>query len=370
MLLALVFSLLLLVYAYIGYPLLIALLARYFPLRLQTASRASPMVSVLIPVYNGGDFVARKIDSLLAQDYPRDKLELLLCSDASNDGTDKVLVDYAARFPGIVRNFRMEERSGKPLILNFLRKEARGEVLLMTDIRQPLEKNCIEVLVTKLASHNVAVVGGMLLLRGRTGAGFYWKYEKWIRQCESDFRSVTGVSGSLYVIYAEDMPELPRDIILDDVWVPSVQRLRGKRVILAPEAVAWDDAMDDEQEFGRKVRTLAGNYQLLVRLPALLSPFHNPSWFEFISHKVVRLLCPWALLVLLLSNIVLLQEVEGMMAYGMMALLGGQLLFYLLAALGKKAGAPGKLARTFVILNFAAVVGLWRYMLGRQKIAW
>lgn len=370
MLFILVFSLLFLIYTYMGYPLIIGLLSRWFPLSFRPITGACPVVSALIPVYNGQQYIARKIESLLDQNYPAQNLELLLCSDASDDGTDELLADYEKRFPGRVRRFRMDKRTGKPAILNMLRKEAKGEVLLMTDIRQPLNKDCVEKLVARLAIPGVAVVGGMLLLRGRTGAGLYWAYERWIRQSESDFRSVTGVSGSLYAIAAEDMPCLPSDIILDDVWVPSVQRLGRKRVILEPEAVAWDDAMDDEREFGRKVRTLAGNYQLLGKLPALLSPFHNPSWFEFVSHKVMRLLCPWAMLLLLLSNIALLPQLDGMAWLWVLLLLVGQGFFYLFALLGGKAGGVGKLARTFTVLNLAAVVGLWRHLLGKQRIAW
>ena len=363
-------SLLVLLYTYAGYPLLIAFLARCCPLKLEPVSGVCPSVSALIPVYNGEDFIEGKIESLLNQDYPAENLEVLLCSDASDDQTDKMLAEFELRFPGRVRWFRMETRSGKPTVLNRLRKEAKGEVLLMTDIRQPLEEHCVRKLVARLAIPEVGVVGGLLLLRGQTGAGLYWKYEKWIRQSESDFRSVTGVSGSLYVIAANDMPALPEDIVLDDVWVPSIQRLKKKRVVLETEAIAWDTALNDGKEFGRKVRTLAGNYQLLARLPALLVPFRNPSWFEFMSHKVLRLVCPWALLLLVSSNILLLPQLEGRAVLAGTALLVCQGGFYLLALLGEKGGSLGRLARTFAVLNLAAVVGLWRHLTGRQRIAW
>ncbi|BAO45447.1 glycosyltransferase [Thiolapillus brandeum] len=363
-------SLLILVYTYVGYPLLIAFLARCCPLGLKPRQGHTPSVSVLIPVYNGQDFIRGKIESLLQQDYPGHKLEILLCSDASDDQSDAILRESERNYPDQVRVFYMEQRSGKPAILNRLRKEARGEVLLLTDIRQPLKQDCVSKLVARLEIPGVGVVGGMLLLRGSTGAGLYWRYERWIRQSESDFRSVTGVSGSLYVIAAEDMQDMPEDIILDDVWVPSVQRLRKHRVVLEPEAVAWDEAMEDGREFGRKVRTLAGNYQLMARLPALLSPWHNPSWFEFFSHKLMRLVCPWALLTLFVSNLLLLFQEPGRGFILLELLMAGQVVFYVLALLGERAGALGRLARTFVVLNIAAVVGLWRYLSGRQKIAW
>lgn len=363
-------SLSILIYTYVGYPLLIAFLAKCCPLDLKPRQGWIPRVSVLIPVYNGEDFIEDKVESLLRQEYTGAKLEILLCSDASDDQSDMILRECERKYPDQVRVFCMERRSGKPAILNRLRKEATGEVLLLTDIRQPLKQDCVSKLVARLAIPGVAVVGGMLLLQGSTGAGLYWRYERWIRQSESDFRSVTGVSGSLYVIAAEDLEDIPEDIILDDVWVPSLQRLRRHRIVLEPGAVAWDKAMNDGREFGRKVRTLAGNYQLMARLPALLSPLHNPSWFEFVSHKLMRLLCPWALLALFVSNLLLLFQAQGRGLMALALLMGGQLFFYGLALLGERAGALGRLARTFVLLNLAAVVGLWRYLSGRQKIAW
>ncbi len=366
-------SLFILVYTYAGYPLLIALLARLFPRRPRLVEQAElPRVSALIPVFNGEAFIQEKLDSLLAQDYPADRLEILFCSDCSSDGTDELLEACAREHPEQVRVFRMDERTGKPAILNRLRKEARGDVLLMTDIRQPLDPGCLARLVAGLADPWVGVAGGQLLLRGQTGAGLYWKYENMIRLAESGFRGVTGVSGSLYVIAAEDMQDLPRDIILDDVWVPSLQLLRGRKAILVPESVAWDKAMPDSREFARKVRTLAGNYQLLARLPVLLLPWRNPVWFEFVSHKLLRLLCPWMLVLLLLGSVVLAVDAQQGPVLRMLAgvMLVGQLLFYLLALAGEKAGRLGKLARTFVVLNLAAIVGLWRHLRGAQKIAW
>ena len=149
-------------------------------------------------------------------------------------------------------------------------------------------------------------------------------------------------------------------------------RLRRARVLLAQNAIARDQAFSDEREFGRKARTLAGNYQLFARMPRLLLPFVNPSWFETMSHKVARLLCPWLLLALMLTCSIATAGVgsEGAERQILCALLLAQIAFYLLAALGSRAGRVGTLARTFVVLNAAALVGLWRFVTGRQKITW
>ncbi len=367
-------SFVILVYAYAGYPLLIALLAHFFPLDVKSDDSYLPKVSALIPVYNGVAFVRSKLDSLLQMDYPQNKLEILICSDTSNDGTDEILNEYESRYPERVQVFRMESRSGKPSILNRLRKHASGEVLLMTDIRQPLVKQCLLSLTRLLADPSVAVVGGQLVLTETTGPGIYWRYENWIRACEARFRGLVGVSGSIYAIKAHYMEDLPADVILDDVWIPAIQRLKHRKVLRSAEAIAFDKAEGNEQEFRRKTRTLGGNYQLFFRLPGLLLPFVNPSWFEMMSHKVFRLLCPWALVSLLLACVWIVLQPKlagGQLTYQLICiLLIAQVTFYLMAIGGSRSGRLGQLARTFVILNLAAVLGLWRFLTGKLQITW
>lgn len=244
----------------------------------------------------------------------------------------------------------------------------------MTDIRQPVDSRCLRVLVSYFADPAIGAVSGNLELRGGTGAGFYWKYEKWIRRSEGNFRSMVGVTGAVYMVRKQDLPDLPVSITLDDMWVPMRLRLEGKRVAFAPDAIAYDEAFEDGREFGRKTRTLAGNYQLLAALPKLLVPFVNPSWFETFSHKILRLVCPWALLVLIAVSAIALaagQQSLGIWQYRILQLLAaGQGAFYLLALMGKLAGKPGNIARTFVVMNFAAIVGLWRFIRQSQRVTW
>ncbi len=363
-----------LVYTYFAYPLLIAVCARLWPMQIRKDHGHTPMVSALIPVYNAEAYIAQKIDSLLAMDYPADRFEILFLSDASDDKTDLILQEYAKLHPSRIRVFRAETRSGKPSALNRLRKEARGNLLLMTDIRQPLNKRCLRELASYFADPSIGAVSGSLELAGDTGAGFYWKYEKWIRRNEGQFRSMVGVTGAIYALRAADLVDLPTDIALDDMWVPMRLRLQGKRIAFAPEAMAFDQAFADDREFGRKARTLAGNYQLFAALPRLLLPFVNPSWFETFSHKILRLLCPWALLGLALVCALALAHGQGPMSlwqYRILQLLAaGQLAFYLLALVGQAGGKLGNIARTFVVLNLAALVGLWRFATTGQKITW
>lgn len=363
-----------LVYTYVGYPLLVALLARLFPWRAEVDPYWLPTVSVLIPAYNAAPYVRRKLDSLLALDYPADRLEILVYCDGSLDRSADIAREYSARDPR-VRVIESTNRLGKPHALNVMREAARGEVCLMTDIRQPLARNALRALVARLSDPRVGCVSGNLVLKGKSAAGLYWRYENWIRNSEARFRSMVGATGPIYVVRRADLLSLPADTILDDQWIPMRLRLQGRRLLLSLEAEAYDTAFDNKREFVRKVRTLAGNYQLFTRLPALLLPFVNPSWFETASHKLLRLATPWLLALLFASSFIGALSpawAVGGAAWslGLRVLFAAQVVFYLAAMAGAALGRFGALARGFVVLSTAAVVGLWRYARGAQKVTW
>ena len=359
-----------LLYTYLGYPLLIALCARLSPLRVPEQPDFTPRVSVLMAVYNGGRYLDKKLQSLIAQDWPTGALEILIYSDGSSDDT----ADIARRWAlgdARIRLIAGRERAGKPTGLNRLREAASGDVLFITDVRQPLNRGALRALVRRLADPRVGCVSGNLVLEGAAGSGAYWRYEKFVRKQEARFRSIVGVSGSIVVLRKEDLPLLPADLILDDVFIPMRLRLQGRLILFADDAEAYDVAFDDDREFGRKVRTLAGNYQIFALLPGLLSPLHNPSWWETISHKLLRLLCPYVLLACLaVTGIAAFREEALLWRKLADALLAAQLGLYFLAVLGKRAGKLGSLARTFVVMNAAAAVGLWRYVTHGQRVTW
>jgi cellulose synthase/poly-beta-1,6-N-acetylglucosamine synthase-like glycosyltransferase len=264
-----------------------------------------------------------------------------------------------------VRVIANEQRRGKPTGLNTLRGEATGELMLLNDVRQPLVPGALRALASAFADPAVGCATGNLVLEGPAGSGVYWRYENWIRRQESAFRGVVGMTGPIGMVRRRDLPHLPDDVVLDDVWIPMRIALGGKRTVFIPEAEARDAAFADTREMQRKVRTLAGNYQLFSRIPALLVPFRNPIWFETFSHKVMRLLAPWLLIALLAISL------RGACCSRWLAFLAvAQLAFYAAAAAGPRLGRIGSLARTFVVLNGAALIGLWRFLSGRQRITW
>ena len=357
--------LVLVVYTYAGYPILIATLARFAGRKSETDREWTPTVSVLCSVYNGATYIEDKFRSLAAQGYPADKLELIFYDDGSSDDSAEVLEAVCAgRARSVV--IRGQTRRGKPAGLMAMAERASGDVLLLTDVRQPLNKGAARELVAALSDPSVGCAGGMLELSGASGAGAYWKYERWIRSSESSFRSVVGVSGSIYAIAKADFPEVPLQTILDDLYVPMSVLTSGRgRVVLVPEAKAFDVAADDGREFQRKARTLAGNFALFRELPSVLSPLRNPIWFETVSHKLLRLVCPWALLALI--PISCIAAADSRFFLGLAACQGAA---YAAAAAGPIAGPIGRLARTFVVMNAAAIVGLWRFLRGRQSVTW
>jgi cellulose synthase/poly-beta-1,6-N-acetylglucosamine synthase-like glycosyltransferase len=375
-------------YTYLGYPALIALCARVASAKRQALdkaarprtdpepARAAPFISVFLPVFDGAAALPRKIDSLLTQDHPASRIEILVYCDGCGDHSEAAARAAAARpeAGGRIRVFAAPVRRGKPAAINRLAAEARGDLFLFNDVRQPLSANAARALAVAFSDSRVGCATGRLVLDGSAASGAYWRYEDWIRTQESRFRGVVGMTGAISMMRRTDFVPLPEALILDDVWIPMRLALAGKRVVSVSDATAHDAAFDDQREFRRKVRTLAGNYQLFALLPALLVPFRNPIWLETFSHKVLRLCAPWLLLALLVAS----SSAAGSAAWSsraaggtpMRVVLAAQLAFYLAAALGFRAGRVAGLARSFVVLNVAAVAGLWRYLSRRQRVTW
>ena len=365
----------LLAYTYVGYPIVIGVLARLFPRkRAVSDDSALPTVTVCLPVFNAASYLPAKVESLLAQEYPAERVQILITCDGCTDGSETVARQLAANpaAGGRIRVLVAPGRSGKPTALNTMSAEATGDLLLLNDVRQPLSRTAMRALARELSDPAVGCATGNLVLAGGAGSGVYWRYENWIREQESRFRGVVGMTGPIAMMRRADFAPLPPDIVLDDVWIPMQLGMAGKRVAFVAEAEARDAAFEDDREFKRKARTLAGNYQLFARLPALLVPFANRIWFETFSHKIMRLLAPWILLWLAAVSLLGATSAGAPAATValMRALLIAQVLFYLAAAAGRRAGRLGGLARTFVVLNSAALVGLWRYLSGRQRITW
>ncbi len=357
-------------YAYVGYAAWLWLRSRWAPRPVRRGS-IEPAVSAVMVVRNEEAVIARKLENLLTLDYPTDKMEVVVVSDGSSDGTAATLEQFAQN--ARVRICLKPESQGKALGLNDAIKRASGGILLFTDARQTIEPMALRLLIENFADPAVGCASGELMLgdpaSGETGQGMglYWRIEKKIREMESASGSVVGATGAIYCARRTLLEPLPAGTILDDVLLPMQVVRQGARVIFDSRARAWDSPdLGGSREFSRKVRTLSGNYQLLQLAPWLLGS-KNPIRFEFISHKLSRLTVPFALLALLVASLCLPQ-------LWYRAALGAQLVFYILSMLamaGVKFGPLARVAdaaRTFVVLNSAALVAFVNFVTGRKAV--
>jgi poly-beta-1,6-N-acetyl-D-glucosamine synthase len=341
------------VYVLAGYPLLLGLLARRNTRPVGKRFEELRTVSIILPVRNGGAWIRQKIESIRDLDYPRELVEVLVVSDGSEDATEQI----AREFP--LENLRVFAIpcGGKALALNKGMEHATGEILFFTDVRQTLAPDSLRNLIACFADPSVGAASGELIIRdGATSeeiqTGLYWKYEKWLRKRLSRIDSVPGATGSIYAMRAKLVRPLRPDTILDDVSLPLSAFFRGFRVIFDETAKAFDYPASLKTEFRRKVRTQAGVYQTIGEFPALLGP-GNRMWLHFVSHKLGRLMLPWALLWMLAASFRLVQPLATVA-------LALQAAFYGLALLDtwlpetwvvKRLSSP---IRTFVVLMLAA----------------
>jgi poly-beta-1,6-N-acetyl-D-glucosamine synthase len=358
-------------YTYAGYPLWLWMRRRLRPLPVQAAA-IEPFVSIVMVVRNEARVLEAKLGNLLGLDYPEAQAEIVVVSDGSTDGTESILREYA-RSPRVHAVFNQLSR-GKAAGLNDAFNVAHGEIVVFTDARQKIEAGGLRILLESFADPQVGCVSGELMLgdpdagEKAKGMGLYWRIEKTVRELESASGSVVGATGAFYGVRRELLHPIPPETLLDDVYIPMQVVRAGKRVVFESRARAWDRPdQGAEREFARKVRTLSGNYQLLQMQPWLLTGA-NPIRFEFVSHKILRLAVPFALVAALVACAFLPQPV-----YRGAFLL--QLAFYALSLVGMARMKVGPIARagdaafTFVVLNTAAVVAFANFVTGR-KAAW
>lgn len=350
-------------YLLAGYPLLLAYVSRRpgAPVRKDPAFR--PRVSVLLAVHNGAAFITRKLECLLALDYPPHLLQILVASDDSTDGTDRLVEEFASRGVRLVR----VPRGGKAAALNALLPYATGEILFFTDVRQIIAPDALAHLVANFADPAVGAATGELRLLKQGGAAasgspgeqadmeLYWRYELWARRCHSAIDSIFSVTGCIYALRRSLAQPLPPGTLTDDAVFSLRAFFSGYRVIFDPAAVAYDYPTAEGGEFRRKLRTLAGMWQLHLRFPALFTSADRMRW-HFLSYKFGRLVLPWAILAVWGATLAL--RAGSFRDF----LLSDELVFVAVAVLDrlvprnwpiKRISSP---AKTFLAMNLAALL--------------
>lgn len=364
----------LIVWVYAGYPLLLLLLNRLRAPRLVAQRAMTPPITVIVSAYNEADVIRAKIENSLALDYPRDKLEVLVISDCSSDGTDEIVREYEDRG---VRLLRMNERGGKTLGLNAGVPAARGEIIVFSDANAMYHPQTARNLARNFADPQVGCVTGesRYNLDGATetteSENLYWRYELAIKKMESRIGSLVGGDGAIYAIRkALYRPMQAAD--LSDFVNPMQISLQGFRNVYEPEAISFENGADTfEQEFRRKVRIVARAWRGLLRVRAVLNPLRFGFFaLQVLSHKLLRWLIPVFMLGALCANLLLLRSPFYLFT-GL-----AQALFYVLAGLGWLQSRRKEIARVFYVpyyfcmVNYASLLGILSYYRGQSFTTW
>ena len=347
-----------LAWTHAGYPAAIGLLARLRP-RAVAREDVTPSVAVVVSAHDEEDVIGRRVENLLALDYPPELLQVVVASDGSTDRTDEIVEEIAVGEQR-VRLLRCP-REGKVAAQHRAVRATASDVVAFTDANTEWRPDALRALVRSLADPGVGYVCGRLRLESPEGAnleGLYWRYETWVRQQESTASSITAGNGAIYAVrreaYVEDDPKFGHDF-----GFPYSMEQAGLRAVYDPEAVAVEKpATEQEDEYGRKVRTIARSWGHLLTGRAF-RPTRPLYLFQLVSHRVLRYTSGLAHLGLLLSNVALLGRGAGYRRFLALQLAG----VGLAAAGGARLPIPGaRLAHYYYVVTKATVAGLVRYL--------
>ena len=360
-----------LVYVYFGFPLCLWLLTRRKTQAPPVDSCDLPSITFIVAALNEESVLEEKIDNCFALDYPSEKLNFIFVSDGSTDRTNEIISrQEGPRFEPIL----LSTRGGKTRALKLAMPRSTGELVVLSDANVYYRPNALRLLARHFEDPQVGVVTGDVRIRpaaGQFGEGesAYYRYERWLQKAESDWWSCVGVDGGMYAIRKDLFVPLSDGIILDDFVISMNAARQGYRIIYDPEAIAEEDPTpNDSQEFRRKVRIVAGGYQALQGNEGVPRFSDLRLMWLYVSHKLMRWLAPVFMVLVLASSAVLARIPLYAIA------LAGQIVFYGLAWLGWRfAGFKGAIFRVpyyFVMVNLAALRGLFRAIGGKETVLW
>lgn len=361
----------LVVYTYLFYPIILVI-ANSVVSRPRVVGPLQTTVSFLIPVHNEEQNLTRRLDELTRMLTASGCAgEIIVISDASTDHSVEIARQYADRG---VRVLEMSTKQGKAAALSAAAAEARCELLIFADARQRWADDALVRLIENFADPTVGAVSGDLVLESSpgvlAGVGMYWRFEKWLRLQESKLGSQVGVTGAIAAVRRSLFRPIPQGTLLDDVYWPLQVAMQGYRVVHDERARAYDRLPEDTRdEFRRKVRTLAGNFQLLTLLPAVMLPWRNRVWWQWLSHKLLRLVVPWTLIGMFVSSACLVSEIEYAIFFALQVTGYGLGILGLIPAIGTRIRPLGT-AASFLVLNTAAWLAFWVWITGRAGQTW
>jgi cellulose synthase/poly-beta-1,6-N-acetylglucosamine synthase-like glycosyltransferase len=363
----------LIAYTFVGYPALVAALARLRPRPLRADEPIEPLVSLIVVAHNEEAVIAERLRNCLALDYPRERLELIVAADGSDDGTAT-----AARAFEDVKVLHEPERRGKLHAMNRAARGARGDVLVFSDANNRYGPETLRELVAPFADPSVGLVTGRKAIDDGSGRaldqaeGLYWRYESRLKEWESRSGSVTAVAGEIIAFRRDAFPEAPPGSIVDDFAQAMLAAAAGWRIVYAPAAVSLEAASATlEDEATRRARIVSGRGQALMRLLPLVAR-RNPRYaFRVVSHKGLRPLVPYAIVAAALSSLPLVGQRRWARAA-----VAAQAVFYSAAAAGLVGERTGRRSRLlylpywFCRMNLATLAGLADFARGRHDAVW
>ena len=362
------------VWVYVGYPIVLGLVAQ---VRRKPVARGhfTPDVTLVIAAYNEERDIRRKLEESVAADYPADRLEIIVASDGSTDRTDDIVREFAPR----VRLLRVEGRGGKTIAQNHAVAQARGEIIVFSDVTTVYGPATIREMVANFADPTVGCVGGDLQYENdreytsAEGRALFWGYERQLRLWETQVHSIIGVAGCSYAMRKSLYVPLDRTVISDFVQ-PGGVTARGYRTVLEPRAVVIEPVESRElgDELRRRARIITRGLRGAFAMPELLNPFRHP-WLATLlwSHRVLRWLAPVFLLLLLAASVPLAWHGPffRLVLWVQLAVYGSAALAFALERL--RVRLPGAfIPLYFCVVNLAPLLALAWLARGEKKVVW
>lgn len=387
-----ILSLLFLFYIYIGYPVIVVIASKLIGKPAQKKEAYYPTVTIVIPAFNEESVIREKIENTLNLDYPKDKLQIIVCDDASVDKTKEITESFADQ--GVILSVG-STRTGKVGGINRGMSLATGEIFLLTDADILAEKEALKELVANFADPQVGcVVAQTKMLSAKTSAnessgGIYWKYESIIRKSETNIHSSVAATGHFMAIRKENARPLPDNVIIDDFYLAVMTMQKRLRVIAEPKAVVWErPATTMSDEVIRRRRMTAGRFQIINMWKEYIAKLPPMLKFQVVSHKFLRLIIPQFMILAFLANLYLSihlliapEIVSPLLAQIIHLLMILQIIFYFMAATGAPLSKNDHKKKPLLLklwtlpyylcaTNFASLLGLYWHLTGKQTVFW
>lgn len=359
-------------YHYLGYPLVVILISKLYENGFYTTNR-EPTIALVIAAYNEEKIICDKLVNSLGLDYPSDKLEIIVVADGSADTTPNITAEFADRG---IRCLFEPERRGKSHALNRAVAASRSEIVVLSDANNLFSSDVLRYLVRALSRPSVGgVSGAKRIIENRdraasVGDSLYWRYESMIKLAESKLGGTVAADGEIFAMRRELYQPIPPEVINDDAFLTLVVVLQGYEIGYEPAATSTEEASASiAEDFRVKVRMVAGGYQFLAMYWRDLM---GTGWFafKFASHKILRWLMPLFLIALLSISALRFDE------WPYTLLLAAQILFYGVVSVGALVPSVRQASKLvyipfyFTTMNLAALVGLMRFLRGRQSVLW